>query len=68
MKKDKHPKLKNAKVVCTGCGNNFETLSVKELITVTVCNECHPFLTGAKKLVDTEGRIEKFNKKYKNLK
>lgn len=65
MKTDIHPNLKLAKVVCTGCGNEFETLSVKENITVSICNACHPFFTGTKKLLDTEGRIQKFERRYK---
>ena len=65
MKTKTHPTLKLAKVVCTGCGNEFEVLSVRESITVNICNKCHPFFTGTKKLLDTEGRIEKFERRYK---
>ena len=65
MKSGVHPELKLAKVVCTGCGNEFETLSVKESITVSVCSKCHPFYTGTKKLLDTEGRVQKFERRYK---
>ena len=65
MKTDIHPELNTAKVVCTGCGNEFETLSVEKTISVTICNNCHPFFTGTNKLVDTEGRIEKFKRRQK---
>ncbi len=68
MKQGIHPEIKNTKVVCTGCGNTFETLSVKENIAVSICNECHPFFTGTKKLIDSEGRIQKFEKRYKEAK
>lgn len=63
MKAGIHPELKNTKVICTGCGNEFETLSVKDTITVSICSNCHPFYTGTKKLLDTEGRLEKFMKR-----
>jgi large subunit ribosomal protein L31 len=65
MKSGIHPKLKVAKVICTGCGNEFETLSVKENITVSICNNCHPFFTGTKKILDAEGRVQKFERRYK---
>lgn len=63
MKQDIHPELKNVKVLCTGCNNEFETLSVKDSITVAICSNCHPFFTGTNKLVDTEGRIAKFKRR-----
>lgn len=65
MKAGIHPELKLAKVTCTGCGNEFETLSTKESITVGICSNCHPFFTGTKKFLDTEGRLEKFQKRFK---
>lgn len=65
MKKDIHPQVHtNTKVTCA-CGNSFETMSTLEEITVDLCNMCHPFYTGQQKYVDTEGRIEKFEKKRK---
>lgn len=64
MKQDTHPTLHQATVKCTGCGNEFQTLSVLEEITVSICSNCHPFFTGAKRLVDTEGRIKKFERRY----
>lgn len=63
MKKDLHPALNEVVAHCA-CGNDFVTQSTKKEIRVTICSKCHPFFTGAQKFVDTEGRIEKFNKKY----
>jgi len=63
MKKDLHPNL----VVCTvkcACGNTFETKSQTETLDIDICNECHPFYTGSERMVDTAGRIEKFNARY----
>jgi len=65
MKSEGHPKyFTNAKVQCTGCGCTFETGSTLEEIRVTVCSNCHPFYTGKEKLVDTEGRVDRFRRKY----
>ena len=63
MKPDIHPKYVRATVKCA-CGNTFETLSSIKEIKVAICSNCHPFYTGKQKLVDTAGRIEKFQKKY----
>lgn len=63
MKKDIHPKYDTCTVTCA-CGNRFETRSVKEEIKIDICNVCHPFFTGKMKLIDTEGRVDRFNKKY----
>ncbi|TKI68710.1 50S ribosomal protein L31 [Sulfurimonas crateris] len=63
MKKDIHPKLVKCSVSCA-CGNSFETESTKEELRVDICNECHPFFTGSERMVDTAGRIEKFNQRY----
>ncbi|MFA5987478.1 MAG: 50S ribosomal protein L31 [Candidatus Paceibacterota bacterium] len=60
MKKDIHPKYySNAKVVCS-CGNKFTVGSTKEEIKVEICSACHPFFSGAQKIMDTAGRVEKF--------
>jgi len=64
MKQGIHPELKTCKVSCA-CGNSFETKSIKEEIRVDICNECHPFYTGSEKIVDSAGRVEKFNQRYK---
>ena len=67
MKPDIHPKYEEAKVVCA-CGESFTTRSTNKDIHVDICSSCHPFFTGKQKLVDTEGRVEKFKKKYKKAK
>jgi large subunit ribosomal protein L31 len=63
MKEKIHPEYKEAKVICA-CGETFVTRSTKPLIKVDICSKCHPFYTGKQKIVDTEGRVEKFVKKY----
>ncbi len=63
MKDKIHPKYYEATVTC-GCGATFVTGSTKEKITVEICSSCHPFFTGTQKLVDTAGRVEKFQKKF----
>jgi large subunit ribosomal protein L31 len=61
-----HPKYDKTIVTCA-CGNTFETRSTVKEIKVEICSACHPFYTGKQKILDSAGRIEKFNKKY-NLK
>lgn len=64
MKAEIHPTYyTEAKVSCV-CGNTFLTGSVMKEINVDICSSCHPFFSGKQKLVDTEGRVEKFKKKY----
>jgi large subunit ribosomal protein L31 len=63
MKKDVHPEYKETTVMCA-CGNAFQTRSTKENIKVEICSQCHPFFTGKQKLIDTAGRVERFQKKY----
>ena len=63
MKEKIHPEYKESKVMCA-CGETFITRSTKPLIKVDICSKCHPFYTGKQKIVDTEGRVEKFIKKY----
>ena len=67
MKKDIHPKYEKAIVTCA-CGNSFETRSTKKEIKVEICSKCHGFFTGKQKLVDSAGRVEKFQKKYAKTK
>ena len=62
MKPDIHPDYVVTKVVCS-CGNAFETRSTKESIKVEICNQCHPFYTGKQKLIDSGGRVERFQRK-----
>ncbi|HSS08363.1 MAG TPA: 50S ribosomal protein L31 [Acidimicrobiales bacterium] len=63
MKTDIHPKYQTAAVQCS-CGNTFTTRSTKESLHTELCNECHPFYTGKQKLVDTGGRVERFERRY----
>lgn len=63
MKQDIHPDYKQTTITCA-CGNVIETGSTLENITVEICSACHPFFTGKQKLVDTGGRVEKFNKRF----
>jgi len=58
-----HPEYKPAKIICA-CGNVVETKTTVGDINVAVCSSCHPFYTGKQKLLDSEGRVEKFRKKY----
>lgn len=67
MKKDIHPKYEEAEINCA-CGNKIATRSTKQGIHIEVCSNCHPFFTGKQKFVDADGRIEKFKKKYANVK
>lgn len=64
MKKGIHPEYVATKVVCA-CGNTFETKSTQPEIRLEICSACHPFFTGRQKIVDTEGRVEKFMQKYR---
>ncbi len=63
MKKDIHPKYEKAIISCA-CGNSFETGSTKKNMKIEICSVCHPFFTGKQKIVDTAGRVDRFNKKY----
>jgi large subunit ribosomal protein L31 len=63
MKADIHPKYDVATVRCS-CGNTFTTRSTSPELTSELCNECHPFYTGKQKLVDSGGRIDRFERRY----
>jgi len=63
MKQGIHPDYVETIVTCS-CGNTFKTRSVKPELHVELCNKCHPFYTGKQKLVDTGGRVERFQRKY----
>jgi large subunit ribosomal protein L31 len=64
MKTDIHPAYSPTTVRCS-CGNEFTTNSTYDGdLTVELCNECHPFFTGKQKLVDSGGRVERFNRRY----
>jgi len=64
MKEGIHPKYVECKVTC-GCGNSFVTRATVAELAVEVCSNCHPFYTGQQRYVDTAGRVEKFQKKYR---
>lgn len=65
MKADIHPKYyQDAKVTCA-CGNSFTTGSTLPELSVEICSNCHPFFTGEMRLVDTQGRIERFQEKQR---
>lgn len=64
MKAEIHPKYETIKVTCI-CGNQFDTRStIKNDLSIEICSECHPFFTGKQKLIDTAGRVDRFNKRY----
>jgi large subunit ribosomal protein L31 len=63
VKPDIHPKYVNATVHCA-CGETWQTRSTKSEIRLEICSNCHPFFTGKQKLIDTAGRVERFNRKY----
>lgn len=64
MKTEIHPKYIPCTITCA-CGEVIHTRSTKEHIKVDICSKCHPFFTGKQKFVDTAGRVEKFQRKYK---
>ena len=68
MKADIQPNYHDIKVTCS-CGNAFVTKSTmdKEAFAIEVCSECHPFYTGKQKIVDTAGRVDRFNQKFGNM-
>jgi large subunit ribosomal protein L31 len=64
MKQEIHPNYEEINVTCA-CGNSFKTRSTNgEDLHIEICSECHPFFTGKQKLVDTAGRVDRFNKRY----
>ena len=63
MKKELHPELHVVTAVCA-CGNLMETGSTQQKIVVDICSACHPFFTGKQKLIDSAGRVERFNRRY----
>jgi len=68
MKADIHPKYEAIKATCS-CGNVIETRStIGRDIMLDVCAECHPFYTGKQKIVDSAGRVDRFNKRFGNRK
>ena len=64
MKTDIHPNYVEIDVTCS-CGNKFKTRATSgKALNIEVCSECHPFYTGKQKMIDTAGRVERFNQKY----
>jgi large subunit ribosomal protein L31 len=63
MEEGIHPEYTETTITCV-CGNAIETRSTKKDIKVEICSQCHPFMTGKQKLIDTAGRVERFVKKY----
>jgi len=63
VKEGIHPKYHEIEVRCA-CGNTFKTRSTKTELHLEICSACHPFFTGRQKLVDTEGRVERFTKRF----
>ena len=63
MKEGIHPEYKESTVTCA-CGHTFQTRSTKPIIRLEICSACHPFFTGKQKLIDTAGRVERFNKRF----
>ncbi|OGP66463.1 MAG: 50S ribosomal protein L31 [Deltaproteobacteria bacterium RBG_16_44_11] len=63
MKEGIHPEYKKTTITCV-CGNVIETRSTKKDIKIEICSNCHPFMTGKQKIMDTAGRVERFKKRY----
>ncbi len=63
MKAGIHPKYEEVAARCA-CGNTFTTRSTKNELHLDICNQCHPFFTGRQKLIDTEGRVDRFTKRF----
>ena len=66
MKEGIHPEYKTTTVTCV-CGNVIHTKSTKKDIKIEICSQCHPFITGKQKIIDTAGRVERFRRKYAAL-
>jgi large subunit ribosomal protein L31 len=66
MKKDIHPQYVEATVHCS-CGNTFTTRSTTPELKVEICSQCHPFYTGKQKLIDSGGRVERFQRRLKKV-
>lgn len=66
MRKGIHPEYYDTKIVCA-CGSVIETRCTKKEVRIEICSSCHPFFTGKQKLVDTEGRVERFKRRYAKM-
>ena len=65
MKEKIHPQFYEDAVVVCSCGNTFTIGATKKELRVEVCSKCHPFFTGEQRIVDTEGRVERFKRRYR---
>lgn len=63
MKKEIHPEYTDAEISCA-CGNVVNTRSTVKKMHINLCSACHPFFTGTAKMLDTEGRVDRFRKRY----
>lgn len=63
MKENLHPRYHKCEVTCS-CGATFVTRSTRETLKIEICSQCHPFYTGKQKIIDSAGRVEKFNRRY----
>ena len=63
MKKEIHPEYVECKVTCA-CGSSFDTRATVPKLEVEICSECHPFFTGKQKIIDSAGRVEKYQRRY----
>lgn len=63
MKENLHPRYHICEVTCS-CGSVFHTRSTRETLKIEICSQCHPFFTGKQKIIDSAGRVEKFNRRY----
>jgi large subunit ribosomal protein L31 len=66
MKEGIHPEYKETTITCV-CGNVIQTRSTRQNIKTEICSQCHPFITGKQKIMDTAGRVERFKKRYAGM-
>lgn len=64
MKSGIHPEYQEVNITCASCGHTYHTRSTGEKLSTEICSQCHPFFTGKQKLLDSEGRVDKFLTKY----
>jgi large subunit ribosomal protein L31 len=64
MKKDIHPEYFSDAVITCACGAKYEVGSTRKEVKIAICANCHPFFTGQQKFVDTEGRVDRFRRRY----
>ena len=66
MKEGLHPEYKETSITCV-CGNVIQTKSTRQNIKTEICSQCHPFITGKQKIMDTAGRVERFKRRYAGM-